>query len=171
MCLAIADPGGTIIACGRGFRRRRCAHCGGDAAALCDWPLMKPVPILKKLLEADFREGILGAGEVLVNKEGWRGEIRAISGLAHYLGSRAPFFEVALRVLTTTSRRYKPPFNSRFDLTLTSTAFYRVERKRTCDKPCCYRCRRHVSTNVDYCRDHWDEMARGEFQIQESLAL
>jgi hypothetical protein len=26
----------------------------------------------------------------------------------------------------------------------------------TCDKPCCFRHRRHVGDNRDHCMDHWD---------------
>lgn len=65
---------GTVIWCGPGPRKRRCAHCGSrDAKALCDWPM--------------------GNG-------------------------------------------------------------------KTCDKPCCYRCRRSPDTNVHYCLDHWSAEAR-----------
>jgi hypothetical protein len=37
----------------------------------------------------------------------------------------------------------------------TNLHLFRVERPGTCDKPCCYRCRRNVAPNVDYCMDHW----------------
>jgi hypothetical protein len=39
---------------------------------------------------------------------------------------------------------------------------------KTCDKPCCFRCRRHVAENVDYCKDHWGEGSRQD-AVQREL--
>ena len=44
-----------------------------------------------------------------------------------------------------------------------------IAKGRTCDKPCCYRCLRHVGKDVDYCRDHWDIMSAEPTPAQGEL--
>jgi len=42
---------------------------------------------------------------------------------------------------------------------------------KTCDKPCCSKCRMHVGPNVDYCKDHWTILPSGQMQLTEKLKL
>jgi hypothetical protein len=49
---------------------------------------------------------------------------------------------------------------------------YPLEGGGTCDKSCCYRHRRHVGRDRDYCADHWDQtkpMPEARKPAQEAL--
>jgi hypothetical protein len=46
---------------------------------------------------------------------------------------------------------------------------WKIGGGKTCDKPCCFKCRRHVDTNVDYCMDHWDAIGWPPEPVQARL--
>ena len=122
-------------------RKRKCAHCGcPDAKTLCDWPMDRPVRF--------YRIEDLSIGDVIVQRHGWRGRIAAIELPA----------TVRAEVITRGDRA-QPLLHrveSMFALDEWLIARLRVERPGTCDKPCCFRCRRHVGPDRDYCLDHWN---------------
>jgi hypothetical protein len=135
-------------------RKRHCAFCDcPDAKALCDWPMVKGVA---------FKIEELNPGDILVQPTlpGWRARLLEATVID---GQYAVCAEVRVTLITQTplfSGLKKPPFDIRFTLPTVSFAkYYRVERPGTCDKPCCFRCRRHVGPDRDYCMDHWDAQA------------
>src|SRR3569623_17285 len=132
-------------------RRRRCAHCDcPDAKALCDWPMVKPVRF------TSVTE--LNIDDVVCQSYGWRARILSIT-----LGPPAQRFSYQsgwyTRVLILDRGHHIGLPAARMELPVVmdtwALARLRVERPGTCDKPCCYRCRRNVAPNVDYCMDHW----------------
>lgn len=141
--------------------RRKCAHCAcPDAKALCDWPVVKPTRFgsVEDLLDDD----------VLVQPHGWRARILSIT-----LGPPAQRFSWQqgwyLRVLLLNRGGNTPPVEGRIELPFVVDSWLmtrlRVERAGTCDKPCCFRCRRSPAPNVDYCKDHWHLQAGEDLRI------
>jgi hypothetical protein len=133
------------------LRKRRCAHCDcRDAKALCDWPMV----VAKRIKSIDD----LNVDDVITQSHGWRARILSIT-----LGPPAERFScrsgwyMRLAVLNTglniTSVRW---LEIAFTFDLWAIERLRVERPGTCDKPCCFRCRRHIGPDRDYCMDHWD---------------
>jgi hypothetical protein len=129
-------------------RRRKCAYCDcPDAKALCDWKMIKPVRFSKW--------NSINVGDTLVYASGLRVRILSIDGAPGYLILRAQ----------ASARAPEYVFNG-YD---GNVDMFRVERPGTCDKPICYRCRRHVGPNRDYCLTHDLTAPVGASEAQEKL--
>jgi hypothetical protein len=147
-----------------GPRKRKCAHCGcPDAKALCDWPMKKPIRF--EPFDA------VGVDDVLVQPGGWRARIIGITPMVANWNDSLRFIQVRALVLSLGEMRktHIRPFETSFGISTENFKKFRVEGKATCDKPCCYRHRRHVDKDVDYCMDHWDAMARPPEPAQARL--
>jgi hypothetical protein len=133
-------------------RKRRCAHCDcPDAKALCDWPMA----VSKRVESIDE----LNVDDVITQSHGWRARVLSIT-----LGPPAERFSCwsgwYMRVaVLNTGLNIMPVRNLEISVTFDPQAIghFRVERPGTCDKPCCFRCRRHVGPDRDYCMDHWNQ--------------
>lgn len=134
-------------------RKLRCAFCNcPDAKALCDWPMMKPVPVDFKSIDE------LKIGDCLSNASGsWRAKILSISVGPPADKYSPPGYVACISVIQTVGTVAHALRTVTLGPATMGRAF--VERPGTCDKPCCFRCRRHVDTDRDYCRDHWDLQA------------
>lgn len=152
-CRVISDPkeldGSPIFVCGPPEIRKVCRFCKNrKALSLCDWPMMKPIPF-----EPYYA---IGEGDVLVQAGGWRARILELEKKPTWVNIRAS-------VLTTLGghpRNPAKPFQSGFMVGPGNLHHFRVERPGTCDKACCFRHRRHVGPDRDYCMDHWREWER-----------
>jgi hypothetical protein len=132
-------------------RKRRCAHCDcPDAKALCDWPMV----VAKRIKSIDE----INVDDVITQSHGWRARILSILvGPAPGIWQTQSGYCVRALVLQRAEGIQLPrPLESGFMLDQWMIERLRVERPGTCDKPCCFRCRRHVDTDRDYCRDHWE---------------
>lgn len=118
-------------------RKRRCAHCDcPDAKALCDWPVIKL---------ARFKVNELAVEDIVASPAGtWRARIDSLEFIPQE--GEIKFHATVIATGAKTA----------FALFPANVHLMRVERPDTCNKPCCFRCRRHVGPDKDYCRDHWD---------------
>jgi hypothetical protein len=110
------------------------------------WPMMKP---------ARFKIDQLVVGDVVVQNEAgrWRAQIDRLDIVPA---------EGEVKIWATI---IESGLHTAFAIWPTNLHLFRVERKGTCDKPCCYRCRRNVATDVDYCMDHWDLQAGDDTRV------
>lgn len=149
--------GVTGFMCGPSPRKRKCAHCPcPDTKSLCDWPVVRPI--------AFEPASAVGVGDILVQR--WP------DGLSHGSLFRArtveatPSAEGTWLVVKAVKLDSEHRIETKFSITPSNLATFRVEAPATCDKPCCFRCRLHVDKDRDYCRDHWDEMRAGKAQAE-----
>jgi hypothetical protein len=130
-------------------QKKKCAFCDQpDAKSLCDWPAITLVPL-------KIEPGCLAKGDVLAQRGGWRCEVTAVElrvqGLIVFGVTNVPTNAAYRRA---TGETY--PRSIKFEITRGNLHHFYREALGTCDKPCCYRHRRHVDKDVDYCQDHWN---------------
>ncbi len=137
----------TAFICGSGInpKPKKCAFCDcRDAKSLCDWPVMKRI-------ELPIEEARVG--DVWITKQQHhRGKIVQIEAAVDPV---VPTFANRYWVLVP-GRKDPYPYLRHVGQTFTT------ERPGTCDKPCCFKHRRHVGPNRDYCMDHCHEQ---EFKL------
>jgi hypothetical protein len=135
-CATITTPLGTAFICGLPTHtRKKCAFCNArNVKALCDWPVKKPtvltaadVIVGDKLISPKSKLTVK-----VINVQEWRGGLLDIS-IAETRGTRLRFWNYI-----------RAPSDA---VTLL--------RPGTCDNACCFRHRRHVGPDRDYCMDHW----------------
>lgn len=130
--------------------------------------------------------------QVLVQASGWRARILRLVPEGQVVWVKASVFDWGQQrraQMQTTEMPESASRRARYERFLDSLPFefetsfgigpanyrmFRVEAKGTCDKPCCFRCRRHVAKDVDYCMDHWDldapeTKAQGELFLRSAL--
>lgn len=152
-CRVFSDPkvldGSPIFVCGPPEIRKVCQFCKcHKGLSLCDWPMMKPIPF-----EPYYA---IGEEDILVQASGWRARILGITRMSTWVNVRAS-------VLTSTvgrARNPMKPYVCVFTISAATLRLFRVERPGTCDKACCFRHRRHVGPDRDYCMDHWRDWER-----------
>ncbi len=132
--------------------RKKCRFCATqDVKTLCDWPVVK----LKSIFASD-----LVVGDRFHFHQVRRPDMVHIVELIDLEKPNVTF--VAYRI-----PGLPPQVPYRFQL---GQRIY-VERAGTCDAPCCYKHRRHVGVDTDYCADHWDAWPEGKpagplFEVQ-----
>jgi hypothetical protein len=152
-CHVISDTklfgGAPVFFCGdRGPEiRQKCVFCDAcDAKALCDWPTIKQVhvPIIE-----------LQVGDAWITQQrGKRGRIGEIVDLdinSRPIGPDQPYASRQFWIVIpgSNSRKLYPYMRYPGDTALS-------ERPGTCDNAVCFRHRRHVGPNRDYCFAHWN---------------
>jgi hypothetical protein len=135
-----------VILCGSGInpKPKKCAFCGcKNAKALCDWPMEKEKCVMAKTLRV---------GDTWVTQMAHKfAKIAEIEPLdARGFITDDVFVKLRFWVAIPHHKAPYPYMRLNDDLVMTV-------RPGTCDKPCCFRHRRHPAPNVDFCMDHWKE--------------
>jgi hypothetical protein len=159
-CRVTSNPklfgGAPIIMCGPGMGptpRKKCAFCdhkGRASISLCDWPVWKQIEKRAELAEV---------GDVWITQQAAkRGRIVEIEnlklapdkqGTLSYVVTEGEF--QARRIWVLIPGHPKP-----YPYTRNNGATFTTEGPGTCDQACCFRHRRHVGIDKDYCMDHWN---------------
>jgi len=142
-CATITTEHGTAFICGLPVRvRKKCKFCKArDVKALCDWPVMR-----FQLAPASS----IQVGEIIRHpKLGIFPRTAEIQGIDE--GSSGQLWFHCIVAAREGQRRSKPaPFHWHH-----TGMLYVMRPGGTCDNACCFRHRRHVGPNRDYCMDHW----------------
>jgi hypothetical protein len=133
-CARVQVGGVTAVVCGPAFGRKYCRTCGAPAKALCDWPRLRKV-------HKSFREVKVGDAVLAYEK----------SNQPHKLVYLAVKPELGQVWLAT---EWQGRVMERVEYQAWRGIW--VAEMGTCDAPCCYRHRRHVGPEKDYCARHWD---------------
>lgn len=140
--IVVPSPNGPIraIVCGTRPKPKRCAFCGDASEALCDWPAARwsPVPV-----------ETLKVGDVWITQTAQkRGIVVGIVDLREHPDS--PAGEAFQFWIQIPGHQDPYPYRRvRGDQAVT-------EVWGTCDKPVCFRHRREVGEDRDYCLEHWN---------------
>lgn len=127
--------------------RKKCRFCEHRALSFCDWPTVRPV----RFEPYDA----VGVDDVLVQATGWRAQIREVRESVGYIALRISVFDLGKDRARRSRVRRRLPWEMLFYLGPDNFRKFRVERMSTCDAPCCFRHRRHIGPDKDYCQDHW----------------
>lgn len=147
-CQTLQHPefSSPVFVCGTRPPKRYCRFClreghRAEARALCDWPMPKPIHV---------RTAAAEVGDVWITQQGRkRGRIVEIQNLCgDNVVTDGLYFA---RMIWVQIPGHKTPY-----------PYHRVngdtflsERPGLCSAPVCYRHRRHVGPNRDYCMSHW----------------